>query len=111
MSPPLKGCAVLLMVYSVLDGGLNRVYHINLETGDCMSFGHGKLDKPVDITFFGMFLVIVSQSGLEMYTPMGLFLQKFMFKFTNAKTVNIADDTILVTSCDGVMYQFIIQIN
>ena len=95
----------------LLDGGLNRVYHINLETGDCMSFGHGTLERPVDIAFFGIFVVVLSQSGLQLYTPMGLLLKKYMFNFGSVNSVCIADDTILVTSFDGVMYQFIIKIN
>ena len=56
------------------------------------------MESPVDITFFGIFVVVLNKNGIVLFDPKGLLLKRFYYKFTSRpKAVCIADSTIIVT--------------
>ena len=84
-------------VLFILDAGRSLVYLLDLKAKECKSFGAGYLESPVDITFFGIFLVVLNKNGIALFDPEGLLLKRFYFKFNSRpKAVCIADSTIIV---------------
>ena len=95
----------------MLDAGRSLIYRIDLTNGDCNTIAEGKFENPVDITFFGMFIIVLVTNGLILLTPMGLLLKKYDFAFRSSpKAVCICDDTILVTAQNADIFKFIIEI-
>ena len=95
----------------MLDGGRARVYCLDIETKDCFSFGAGYLDGAVDITTFGMFVLVVTKNSIVLFSPDGKFLRRFFFQFSSApKAVCIADSTVLVTGEAAEIFRFHLEI-
>ena len=95
----------------MLDIGNSGIYRINLQTGDCNGFVRGNLDCPVDIITFGMFLVVLTKTGLLLFTHLGVLLKKYCIEYRSTpKSVCISADAILVIGENSEIYKFIIEI-
>ena len=95
----------------MLDNGHSRIYRIDLQNGDCNVIGRGSLYFPVDVTTFGMFLVVLTRTGLLIFTHMGVLLKKYCVEFRSTPNgVTISADAILVIGENSELYKFIIEI-
>ena len=95
----------------MLDNGHSRIYRIDLQNGDCNVIGRGNLDCPVDVTTFGMFLPVLTRTGLLIFTHMGVLLKKYCVQYRSTpKGVTISADAILVIGENSEIYKFIIEI-
>ena len=96
----------------VLDSGRALVYHVDMKTKDCSSFGGGYIQSAVDIAFFGIFVVVLTKNSIVLFSPAGTFLRRFFFQFSSTpKAVCIADSTILVTGEEAKIFKFHIEMN
>ena len=86
------------------------MYQLDMETNDCSSFGSGYLESPVDITYFGIFVVVLNKTGIVLFSAAAEFLRRFYFNFSSApKSVCIADSTIIVTGENAEIFRFHIK--
>ena len=78
----------------MLDTGLSSVYRIDLSNGDCTTII--KLESTVDS--FGIFVVILTKTGLILFNPMGKLIKTFSASFPSLPVaVCTMNDSIIVT--------------
>jgi hypothetical protein len=80
----------------MLDTGLSSVYRVDLNNGDCTRIL--QLESAVDIVYFGIFVVILTKTGVIMLNPMGKLIQTFSTSFPSLPVaVTHNNDSIIVT--------------
>ena len=80
----------------MLDTGLSSVYRVDLNTGDCTRIL--QIDSAVDIVYFGIFLVILTKTGVIIFDPMGKLIKAFSPSFPSLPiAVSHNNDSIIVT--------------
>ena len=89
----------------LLDVGLSAIYRLDLARGDCITVA--KIDNVVDISFFGVFLVVLLPSGLMIMDHKGNVLKKHNTVFSS-KPVAVCNtlSSIIVTGADTDIWSF-----
>ena len=96
----------------MLDSGRSLIYCLDLGNGDCFTIGEGKLVNAVDISVFGIFIVVLKTDSILLFSQVGAFLKLFKFNFSSTPiAVTHTFDTILVTGGNKEIYQFVIDLD
>eukprot|EP00092_Neocalanus_flemingeri_P100028 GFUD01127695.1.p1 GENE.GFUD01127695.1~~GFUD01127695.1.p1 ORF type:complete len:145 (+),score=26.26 GFUD01127695.1:422-856(+) len=103
-------CSEAGVVYAV-DQGSKKIYRVEVETGNCYSFGQNYLANPKDVEIWQDFLLVLDSTNLFLLTPMGIFVKKFPLTISDPKTVNVLKGNILVSGIAGDLHLFQINTN
>ena len=80
----------------MLDTGLSSVYRVDLNNGDCTRIL--QLESSVDIVYFGIFVEILTKTGVIGFDPLGKLIKAFSTSFPSPPVaVSHNNDSIIVT--------------
>ena len=66
----------------------------------------------MDITFFGIFVVVLNKNGIVLFDPKGLLGKRCYYKLTSRpKAVCVADSTIIITGENAEICRLDIEID
>ena len=83
----------------LLDSGLSAIYRLDLSTGDCATIA--RLESAIDLSFFGVFVVVLLQNGILLLDPEGNVLKKHTVVFPSQPVAVCTTFASIIVICEN----------
>ena len=111
----------------IVDNGLKVVYRVDIDTGDCSSFGKGAFGKcrpyfyssicnfniavhTVDVSMWSDYLLVLDDEAVHVFTPMGVLIKSCSVKLLfTPRSIDVIEGNVLIAGIMGAVYTYKIQ--